>query len=309
MPIYVDMTFQQQNAALLDARDQLVALRDDLDQATSAFSWPDVGAEFNFVHDWFDPFARGNDTPGLVIAELGGGRTAYSFDDLVRRSEVTADFLSRSGLRRGDSVIVMLNNQIELWEAMLAAIRIGAVLMPTTTAVGPAELIDRLSRGRARAVICNATDAGKFDEVPGDYLKIGVGVVATDDWRPYPDTGDVTVQKPTQHPGNRTTDPLLLYFTSGTTSRPKLVEHTHYSYPVGHLSTMYWLGLRPGDVHMNISSPGWGSTPGPTSSPHGWLAPPSTCSTTTASTLKDSWSGFAPNTSPACALRRPCGGC
>ena len=53
------------------------------------------------------------------------------------------------------------------------------------------------------------------------------------------------------------TDPMLLYFTSGTTSKPKLVEHTHVSYPVGHLSTVYWIGVRPGDVHLNISSPGW----------------------------------------------------
>ena len=62
---------------------------------------------------------------------------------------------------------------------------------------------------------------------------------------------------PVEHPGTAPGDPLLLYFTSGTTSRPKLVEHTQVSYPVGHLSTMYWLGLQPGDVHLNISSPGW----------------------------------------------------
>jgi acetyl-CoA synthetase len=55
----------------------------------------------------------------------------------------------------------------------------------------------------------------------------------------------------------RSSDPLLLYFTSGTTAKPKLVLHSHLSYPVGHLSTLYWLGLRPGDVHLNISSPGW----------------------------------------------------
>ena len=55
----------------------------------------------------------------------------------------------------------------------------------------------------------------------------------------------------------RATDPLLLYFTSGTTAKPKLVLHSHQSYPVGHLSTMYWIGLQPGDVHLNISSPGW----------------------------------------------------
>jgi acetyl-CoA synthetase len=55
----------------------------------------------------------------------------------------------------------------------------------------------------------------------------------------------------------RATDPMMLYFTSGTTAKPKLVMHTHQSYPVGHLSTMYWLGVKPGDRHWNISSPGW----------------------------------------------------
>jgi acetyl-CoA synthetase len=59
------------------------------------------------------------------------------------------------------------------------------------------------------------------------------------------------------HPRTRADERLLLYFTSGTTSRPKLVEHTHVSYPVGHLTTMFWIGLEPGDVHLNISSPGW----------------------------------------------------
>ena len=65
--------------------------------------------------------------------------------------------------------------------------------------------------------------------------------------------------RPTSRPDGvtRADDPLLLYFTSGTTAKPKLVEHTHASYPVGHLSTMYWIGLEPGDVHLNISSPGW----------------------------------------------------
>src|SRR5205823_7165988 len=64
--------------------------------------------------------------------------------------------------------------------------------------------------------------------------------------------GQFVAQAPT-----RAEDLLLLYFTSGTTARPKLVEHTHASYPIGHLSTMYWLGLQPGDVHLNLSSPGW----------------------------------------------------
>src|SRR5204862_3592607 len=93
----------------------------------------------------------------------------------------------------------------------------------------------------------------KFDDVPGDYLRISVGVV--DGWQNLEDSKDAEPRKfPTV---TAASDPLLLYFTSGTTSKPKLVEHTQVSYPVGHLSTMYWIGARPGDVLVNISSPGW----------------------------------------------------
>jgi acetyl-CoA synthetase len=242
------------STALRTARDLLRELRADHAEAVARFEWPDVGPTFNFVHDWFDSHARDNDQPGLVIVEEDGRRASYSFGELVTRSEQVAALLAEQGIGRGDSVVVMLGNQVELWESMLALIRLGAVIMPTTTAVGPADLVDRLGRGNARAVICNAADVAKFDEVPGSYARIAVG--AAEGWAPYEAARDL-VAAPLPHPGNASDDRLLLYFTSGTTSRPKLVEHTHVSYPVGHLSTMYWLGLQPGDVHLNISSPGW----------------------------------------------------
>ncbi|MDQ6523046.1 AMP-binding protein [Nocardioides sp. LHD-245] len=243
------------STALRAARDGLLSRRTSYAAAVADFAWPDVGPTFNFVHDWFDGFARENDRPGLVIVEEDGSRAAYSFGELVTRSEQVAAHLAAQGVGRGDSVVVMLGNQVELWESMLALIRLGAVIMPTTTAVGPAELVDRLGRGAARAVVCNAADAAKFDEVPGDYARLAVGK-APAGWQAYGAAYD-TPAAPLPHPGNASGDRLLLYFTSGTTSRPKLVEHTHVSYPVGHLSTMYWLGLQPGDVHLNISSPGW----------------------------------------------------
>ena len=99
-----------------------------------------------------------------------------------------------------------------------------------------------------------AADAAKFDDVPGDYRRIAVGGAPTG-WLDYADAAAGRRRLPDGV--TRADDPLLLYFTSGTTARPKLVEHTHVSYPVGHLSTMYWIGLQPGDVHLNISSPGW----------------------------------------------------
>jgi acetyl-CoA synthetase len=242
-------------SALRAARDLLVDLRTDRAAAVERFEWPDVGPTFNFAHDWFDAFAVGNDSPGLVLVEEDGTRASYSFDELARRSDQVATLLASRGIGRGMSVVLMLGNQVELWECMLAIIKIGAVIMPTTTAVGTADLVDRLGRGGARAVICNAVDAGKFASVPGDYERFVVGG-SVEGWQPLApayELGDVVVE----HPGNATADRMLLYFTSGTTNRPKLVEHTHLSYPVGHLSTMYWLGLQPGDVHLNISSPGW----------------------------------------------------
>ena len=103
-------------------------------------------------------------------------------------------------------------------------------------------------------MIADGTLAGKFDAIPGAYTRIAVG--GAPGWVDFDDLGGAS---PVFEPDGETraTDPLLLYFTSGTTSKPKLVLHSHQSYPVGHLSTMYWIGLQPGDVHLNISSPGW----------------------------------------------------
>jgi acetyl-CoA synthetase len=236
------------------ARDQLLSLRGAQARATAEFRWPELGERFNWAVDWFDAIARGNARPALIIAEEDGSVTERTFDDLARRSDQVAAWLAARGVTHGDRVIIMLGNQVELWECMLAVMKLGAVIMPTTTAVGPAELTDRIERGRARHVICNAADTAKFDEVPGRYTRISVGTASG--WADLHYAYQVTAG-PQVHPGTAPGDPLLLYFTSGTTSRPKLVEHTQVSYPVGHLATMYWLGLRPGDVHLNISSPGW----------------------------------------------------
>jgi acetyl-CoA synthetase len=237
------------------ARDQLFSLRGHHERAVAEFQWPEIGDRFNWAHDWFDGIARGNGKPALVILTEDGSVMTRTFDEMSRRSDQVADFLARQGVGKGDSVIVMLGNQVELWEAMLAVMKLGAVIMPTTSAVSPSDLIDRISRGAATHVICNAADACKFDHVPGDYVRIAIGASA-EGWVEFRTAYDLS-DGPLDHPGTAPDDPLLLYFTSGTTARPKLVEHTQVSYPVGHLVTTYWLGLRPGDVHLNISSPGW----------------------------------------------------
>jgi acetyl-CoA synthetase len=244
--------------SLRTARDQLVMLREDYAAAIDTFRWPDVGPVFNWAVDWFDVIARGNGAEALVVVEEDGSSTRRTFDDMATRSDQLGAWLRGLGVARGDVVMLMLGNQVELWEAMLAIMKIGAVILPTTTAVGTSDLVDRIDRGRVHHVIANAADAPKFADIPGDYTRIRVGEVGDDarDWIDFARAFDSPAEA-LPHPRTAPGDPLLLYFTSGTTSRPKLVEHSQVSYPVGHLSTLYWLGLRPGDVHLAISSPGW----------------------------------------------------
>ncbi|MDR7254216.1 acetyl-CoA synthetase [Nocardioides sp. BE266] len=236
------------------ARDRLLGWRGDHATAVQDFEWPMLQGQWNWAIDWFDAVARGVDREALVVLREDGGRDAVSFDEMADRSDRMASWLRGHGVRAGDSVMVMLGNQAELWAVMLGVMKIGAVIVPTATAAGPAELVDRMQRSGAVLVVCNEADAVKFDEVPGDYAKVVVGSRAG--WHSLSDA-DALDAEPQPHPGTTPDDPLLLYFTSGTTSRPKLVRHTQVSYPVGHLSTMYWLGIGPGDRHLNISSPGW----------------------------------------------------
>lgn len=240
-------------AAYRDSRDILLRHRDDYDAAVASFRWPDIGHRFNWALDWFDPMATGNPRTALRIIDVEGSDRSYSFAELATRSDRLATSLAGGGVAPGDRVMVMLGNQVELWESMLAVMKLGAVIMPATTALGPKDLADRIVRGAVRHVITNADQVGKFADLPADFGRFAIGD-APRPWQPYRLADTVT---PPFAPQTLAGDPLLIYFTSGTTSQPKIVEHTHRSYPVGHMSTMYLLGLRPGDVHLNISSPGW----------------------------------------------------
>ncbi|HEY9439074.1 MAG TPA: AMP-binding protein [Streptomyces sp.] len=236
------------------ARDFLLKHREDYETAYAGFEWP-RSAHFNWALDWFDAIAENNDRPALHIVEEDGSRTVMSFARMSARSNQAANWMRAQGVREGDRILVMLGNQVELWETALAAMKLRAVVIPATPLLGPADLRDRIDRGRVRHVLVRAQETAKFDEVPGDYTRIVIGGDA-DGWLSYRGADE----QPETFTADRETDagePLMLYFTSGTTARPKLVEHTHVSYPVGHLATMYWIGLKPGDVHLNISSPGW----------------------------------------------------
>lgn len=240
--------------AFLKARDFLLAHRTDYTAAYHGFTWPQLDT-FNWALDYFDHYAQGNQRPALWVVDDQGGDVQLTFAALRERSNRVAHFLQHCGVRRGDRILLMLPNVVPLWEVTLAAMKLGAVLSPASTLLTPTDLRDRIGRGAMSCVIADTASAGKFADVPGNYQRIVVGEPVAH-WRPYTDAYSTSAAFVPDGP-TAATDPLLLYFTSGTTAQPKLVVHTHQSYPVGHLSTMYWLGLQEGDVHLNISSPGW----------------------------------------------------
>jgi acetyl-CoA synthetase len=245
-----------------EARAFLLEHRTDYETAVRDFRWPDP-VPFNWALDWFDAELAGNpesrDRVALWIVDAGSNReTRLSFAALSRRSNQMANFLRAQGLKRGDHLLLLLGNVVPLWETMLAAMKLGLVVIPATTLLTPDELRDRLDRGRARAVVATQDQVGKFSGLGGDgLLRIVVGALSpAKGWLAFE---QVEAQSEAFAPDGPTgpDDPMLLYFTSGTTAKPKLVRHSQRSYPVGGLSTMYWLGLKPGDIHLNISSPGW----------------------------------------------------
>lgn len=245
-------TFQEARAFLLKHRiDYVTAVKD--------FRWPDP-VPFNWALDWFDELARdadAKDRPALWIVDAAQDKqTKLSFAALSQRSNQVANFLRAQGLKRGDHLLLLLGNVVPLWETMLAAMKLGVVVIPATTLLTADELRDRLDRGKAKAVVAAEDQVAKFASLGAEnVVRIVVGA-ASDGWLAYDEAAKAPESFVPDGPTNAD-DPMLLYFTSGTTAKPKLVRHSQRSYPVGHLSTMYWIGLKPGDVHLNISSPGW----------------------------------------------------
>jgi acetyl-CoA synthetase len=242
-------------AAFRAARDLLLGFRADYDAARALFAWPELD-EFNWALDWFDVIAAEHpDRTALRVVSDDGDDESVGYGDLAARSGQAANWLRGLGVRRGDRVLLMLGNVVPLWEIMLAAMKLGAVVIPASTLLLPADLADRIERGGVAHVVADVAQVPKFAGVPGGWTRVVVGTSA-DGWHAYADSATAPAGF-TPDGVTRASDPLLLYFTSGTTSMPKLVGHTQASYPVGHLSTMYWIGIKPGDVHLNISSPGW----------------------------------------------------
>jgi acetyl-CoA synthetase len=158
------------------ARDFLINHREDYATAYRDYRSP-VLEEFNWALDWFDAIAAdGGDRPALWIVEPDGGETRRTFAELSASSNQVANWLREHGVARGDRVIVMLGNQVELWETILATMKLGAVIIPATPMLGPADLVDRVERGEARHVELRTAEQERLpagapppDRAPGEF--------------------------------------------------------------------------------------------------------------------------------------------
>ena len=238
------------------ARDFLLANRTAYDVAYRGFQWPKF-ERFNWALDWFDAIAASErrDQLALWVVFENGTEAKLTFRDLSNRSSQIANYYRELGVGRGHRVLVMLGNVPPLWETVLALVKLGAVILPATPLLSRVDLADRIERGGVRHIVCAADCGSRFDRLGRHCTRIVVAGPMPE-WQTYEDGYGASANfKPEGE--TRANDLMQLYFTSGTTSKPKLVMHSHVTYPIGHLSTMYWIGLRPGDIHCNVSSPGW----------------------------------------------------
>ncbi|AFY00200.1 AMP-binding protein [Bdellovibrio bacteriovorus] len=236
------------------ARDFLILHRSDYKHAYSQFRWPRFD-DFNWALDYFDPMAEGNSKIGLWLVDEVGHEKKFSFSEISKRSNQVANFMRARGLQKGDSVFLLIENDVALWEIMLAAMKIGAVIVPNNPLLSQQELTDRLNREKIKMIATTKSHTEKFDVTSSGVISVVVDA-EMEGWLFYPEVYKESAEfEVTER--TKAIDPLFRYFTSSSSVKPKLVEHSHAGFTVGHLSTMYWMGLHPGDVHLGINSAGW----------------------------------------------------
>jgi acetyl-CoA synthetase/medium-chain acyl-CoA synthetase len=231
----------------------------DYEQTCREFRW-EVPEYYNFAYDVIDHWGEDAQKLAMLWVNERGDEKRLSFRDFTIRSNQMANALRTMGIRKGDRILIMLPRVPEWWEAVLGMMKIGAISMPGTTLLTPKDVAYRVQSAEAAAIITDDEGTVKVeqvaDECPTLRLKIVLGG-EREGWVNYSRAVASAMTTLKREP-TRGDEPMMIYFTSGTVGYPKMVLHTHTSYPIGHIVTgKYWLDLKPGDLHWNLSDTGW----------------------------------------------------
>ncbi|WP_419850254.1 acyl-CoA synthetase [Candidatus Poriferisocius sp.] len=235
--------------------------RDSYEQLRSTFSL-DVPPRFNYVRDVVDRWASSQPDKLALIAVEPDGTTAnrYTFADISTRASIAADLLAELGVKKGDRVFIMLPRIVEWYDALLGCIRLGAIPMPATMQLTAKDVAYRVQKAEALVAITDgegfAAVTAALGECPTVNARIIVGEPRSD-WTCYRDA--VLVDRASSAiEDTAPDDPMLIYFTSGTESYPKMVLHTQASYGIGHeITARFWHDLGESDIHWTVSDTGW----------------------------------------------------
>ncbi|WP_027186050.1 AMP-binding protein [Desulfovibrio inopinatus] len=225
----------------------------------------EVPENYNFAYDVIDENARQDPTRlAMIHIDDAGTRRDYTFADLATQSSRLANALTEAGIGKGDKVMLILLRRVEFWVSMLALSKIGALAVPSPALLTQKDIEYRVNFAKIKAILCEDSVADRVDAAQKACPSLKV-LVSAGETEPHPGwhdfdafcAGKNDIYVPTgERPGGE--DPLLIFFSSGTTGQPKMVEQLH-SYSLAHYITgVYWHDLEPGDVHLTLADTGWG---------------------------------------------------